>query len=271
MIMKAGFVQFAPVFGDREGNIGRIERLVREADADLIVLPELCNTGYLFTSRREVEGLAEDVPGGETTETLVRLAREKNAHLAAGLVERCGGRLFNASVLVGPGGHIATYRKIHLFLEETLWFDPGDLEWTVHDIGIGRVGMMICFDWIFPESARILALRGADVLCHCANLVLPYCQAAMVTRCLENRIFAVTANRTGTEERGGKALRFTGQSQITGPDGAILCGAAEAEERVGVVEIDPKRARGKRINAFNDLFRDRRAEHYGELAKTRPR
>ena len=266
--MKAGFIQFAPVFGEIEENIARIERLVKGTDADLIVLPELCNTGYLFTSRREAEDLAEEVPGGRTTEALLRLAREKNAHLVAGLAERSGSRLYNASVLVGPDGHVATYRKIHLFFEETLWFDPGDREWEVHDIGIGRVGMMICFDWIFPESARILALRGADLLCHCANIVMPYCQAAMVTRCLENGVFAVTANRIGTEERGGKKLHFTGKSQITGPDGTILCGAAEAEERVGVVEIDPKRARDKKINPYNDLFRDRRTEHYGELVKT---
>jgi predicted amidohydrolase len=266
--MKAGFIQFAPVFGDKKRNIERIGELVREADADLIVLPELCNTGYLFTSRLEAEDLAEEAPGGETTEALCRLARERGVYLAAGLAERSGNHLFNASVLVGPEGHIATYRKIHLFFEETLWFDPGDREWEVHDIGIGRVGMMICFDWIFPESARILALRGADLLCHCANLVMPYCQAAMVTRCLENGVFAVTANRTGTEERGGKALHFKGKSQITGPDGAILCGAGEAEEQVGVVEIDPKRARDKRINPYNDLFDDRRMEHYGELVKT---
>ena len=269
--MKAGFVQFTPIFGDKEENSRQIGRLVADVDAELIVLPELCNTGYLFTSRQEVQDLAEEAPGGRTVDALCRMAREKDAYLVAGLIEKCAGRLFNASVLVGPTGHIATYRKIHLFYEETLWFDPGDMEWSVYDIGICRVGMMICFDWYFPEAARILSLRGADVICHCANLVLPYCQEAMVTRCLENRVFAITANRTGTEERGGKKLDFTGKSQITGPDGEILCRARAAGEEICVVDIDVKRAREKAINPYNNILLDRRTEYYGELIKPRSR
>ena len=171
--MRAGYIQFNPVFGDVEENIQKIGRLVESVDADLIVLPELCNTGYLFTSRREVEELSEEVPSGRTTETLCRLANDKHSHLVAGLIEKDGQNLYNAAVLVGPDGYIATYRKIHLFYEETLWFSPGDLEYTVYNIGICRVGMMICFDWIFPEAARVLALRGADVICHPSNLVHP--------------------------------------------------------------------------------------------------
>ena len=230
--MKAGFIQFTPVLGDIDQNIPKICKLVDRTDADLVVLPELCNTGYHFTSRQEVEALAEKIPFGKTTETLCRLAKTRGVYIVAGLIEKSGDRCYNASVLVGPSGYIATYRKIHLFFEETLWFDPGDREPAVHDIGICRVGLMICFDWIFPETARILALKGADVICHCANLVLPYCQEAMVTRCLENRVFAVTANRTGTETRGEKSLYFTGKSQITGPDGSILYRAGEATEEM---------------------------------------
>jgi predicted amidohydrolase len=269
--MKVGFIQFTPVLGDIDQNIRNISRLVNQTDADLIVLPELCNTGYHFTSRQEVDALAEGIPFGKTTENLSRLAKMRGVHINAGLIERAGDQCYNASVLVGPAGYIATYRKIHLFFEETLWFDPGDGEPAVHDIGICRVGLMICFDWIFPETARILALKGADVVCHCANLVLPYCQEAMVTRCLENRVFAVTANRTGTETRGEKSLHFTGKSQITGPDGSILCRVGEATEECGVVEIDPTLARNKAINPYNDLFGGRRIEYYGELMKQQPR
>jgi predicted amidohydrolase len=269
--MKAGFIQFAPFLGDIDQNIPKICKLVDKTDADLVVLPELCNTGYHFTSRSEVEALAEEIPFGKTTETLCRLAQSRGVYIIAGLIERSGERCYNASVLVGPSGYIATYRKIHLFFEETLWFDPGDREPAVHDIGICRVGLMICFDWIFPETARILALKGADVICHCANLVLPYCQEAMVTRCLENRVFAVTANRTGTETRGGKSLYFTGKSQITGPDGSILYRAGEATEECGVVEIDPTLAGSKVINPYNDAFGSRRTEYYGELTKRRLR
>jgi len=265
--MRAGYIQFNPVFGDVEENIQKIGRLVESVDADLIVLPELCNTGYLFTSRREVEELSEKVPSGRTTETLCRLANDKHSHLVAGLIEKDGQKLYNAAVLVGPDGYIATYRKIHLFYEETLWFSPGDLEYTVYNIGICRVGMMICFDWIFPEAARVLALRGADVICHPSNLVHPYCQEAMITRCLENRVFAVTANRTGTEIRGNKQLHFTGKSQITGPDGAILRHAGEITEETSSSDIDVRRAREKTFNPYNDLFLSRRVAFYSDLVK----
>lgn len=263
--MKVAFIQFEPVFGEIGANIQIIDRLVERIDAELIVLPELCTTGYLFTSHREVEALGEEIPAGRTTEALCRLARLKNSYLVAGLIEKCGEKRYNASVLVGPGGYIATYRKIHLFYEETLWFTPGDLAFSVYDIGICRIGMMICFDWIFPEAARILAIRGADLLCHPSNLVLPYCQGAMVTRCLENRVFAVTANRTGTETRGGKKLTFTGKSQITGPDGNIFCRAGERTEETGVVDIDVQQARVKAVNPYNDLIGSRRTDFYRDL------
>lgn len=269
--MKAGFIQFAPVFGQTERNLLAIERLVDGLEADLIVLPELCATGYLFTSRKEAELLGEEIPGGRTVQALSRLARKRRAHIVAGMIERSGDRLYNAAVLVGPCGHIATYRKIHLYFEETLWFDPGDREPAVHDIGHCRVGMMICFDWIFPETARVLALAGADILCHPANLVLPFCQDAMVTRCLENRVAAVTANRTGAEARGGKELRFTGKSQFVGSDGTILRRAGATSEEVGVGDIDVARSRDKALNPYNDLLGDRRPEWYGSLVKHQER
>ena len=269
--MKAGFIQFTPLFGETERNLLTIERLVGGLEADLIVLPELCTTGYLFTSRQEAKLLGEEIPAGRTVQALGRMAIRTRAHIVAGMIERAGDRLFNAAVLVGPGGHVATYRKLHLFCEETLWFDPGDREPAVHDIGPCRVGMMICFDWLFPETARVLALAGADILCHPANLVLPFCQDAMVTRCLENRVAAVTANRTGAEARGGKELRFTGKSQLTGADGTILCRAGAAAEEAGAAEIDVARSRDKGVNPYNDLLGDRRPEWYGSLVKPRPR
>ena len=267
--MRAGFIQFRPDLGDVEGNIQKICRFVENIDAEPIVLPELSNTGYLFTSHREVVKLSEEIPSGRTTQALCRLANVKHAYLVAGLIEKYGQKFYNSSVLVGPDGYIATYRKIHLFYEETLWFTPGDMEFAVYDIGICRVGMMICFDWMFPEAARVLALRGADVLCHPANLIHPYCQEAMVTRCLENRVFAVTANRTGTETRGDKQLHFTGKSQITGPDGAILCRAGEIIEETGCIGIDVQHAREKAFNPYNDLFGSRRVVFYGDLVKPR--
>jgi predicted amidohydrolase len=263
--MKAGFVQFDPLFGEVHKNIEKAIRLIEPLEADLVVLPEFFNTGYLFTSKQEAEDLAEPIPGGPTTDALCDIARRKNIHLVGGLIEKAGGRIYNAAVLVSPQGYRATYRKIHLFNEENLWFSPGDRDFEVHDIGLCKIGMMICYDWIFPESARVLALKGAEVICHPANLVMPFCQDAMITRCLENRVFAVTANRTGTEQRGNRTFRYTGRSQITGPAANILYRAGADTEETGVAGMDVSLARNKRLNNFNNLFEDRRVSFYTDL------
>ncbi len=129
----------------------------------------------------------------------------------------------------------------------------------------GRIGMMICFDWIFPETARCLALGGAQILAHSANLVLPYCQDAMPTRCIENRVFAVTSNRVGSEPCGDGELTFTGASQITGHRGEKLMRASKTEEEVIVAEIDPALADDKQVTPTNHVVFDRRPGLYGLL------
>ena len=263
--MKAGFIQFSPEFGEIERNIDRARALMASVDAQLVVLPELFNTGYLIATRKEAWDLAETVPQGKTTLALCEIARAKNLYIVAGLIEKAGEKLFNAAVLVSPEGYVATYRKMHLFNEEKLWFDPGDKGFEVYDLGICRVGIMICFDWFFPESMRILALQGADIICHPANLVLPFCQDAMVTRCLENRVYAITANRTGVETRGGNSCRYTGRSQITAPGAQTLYRGESESDEVGVAELDLVVVREKKVNAYNDLFADRRPDYYGSI------
>ncbi|MBN1548449.1 MAG: acyltransferase, partial [Syntrophaceae bacterium] len=223
------------------------------------------NTGYLFLSKEEAWNLSEEVPGGKTSRLIIDLAKRKNQYIVAGLVERSVDRLYNSAIIASPQGYLGTYRKIHLFSEEKLWFTPGDRPFPVFDIGIGKIGVMICFDWFFPESARILALKGADVICHCANLVLPFCQDGMITRCLENRVFAITANRTGDERRDDKVLAYTGRSQITGPQGNILYRASVGSDEVGTADIDITQARNKRLNVYNHLLNNRRVDMYGDL------
>jgi len=260
--MRVGFLQFEPIFGEVEANLKRVDDLLRLEEADLVVLPELFSTGYLFSSREEALTLAEEIPRGRTTQFLLRLARRLNMHLVGGVCEREGRLLYNSAVLVSPGGYIGKYRKIHLFSEEKLWFRPGDLGFPVFNLGAFRLGIMICFDWLFPEAARTLALKGAQIICHPANLILPYCQQGMSVRCLENGVFAITANRTGMEKRNGKSLTFTGKSQITGPRGEILTQAGEREETLKIVPIDPHRADDKSLNPLNNLFQDRRVDDY---------
>jgi predicted amidohydrolase len=261
--MKIGFIQSSPKFGEVDRNVTLALRNIRRLDADLIVLPELFNTGYRFRSKSEALSLAEPVPNGPTTERLIEAAKEENLFIVAGLAEKARGRVYNSSVLIGPGGLISLYRKAHLYSTEKRLFTPGNTPFEVHDIGKARVGMMICFDWLFPEAARTLALKGADIICHPSNLVLPYCPQAMITRCLENRVFAITANRVGTEARVGKErLRFIGKSQIVSPTGEVLVRASSSRCASMVVTIEPKAAREKRINPKNDLFGDRRRGLY---------
>nr|MBC8282363.1 acyltransferase [Nitrospinota bacterium] len=133
----------------------------------------------------------------------------------------------------------------------------------VFDLDGVKVGVMICFDWRFPETARSLALKGAEIIAHPSNLVLPHCPQAMITRCLENRIFAITADRVGEEERiPGEKLAFIGQSQVVDPDGNILVRASETEEEVHIVDIDLENARDKYLNPKNEIFKDRRPDLY---------
>ena len=261
--MRIGYLQSAPVFGDVKRNLDQVVARLERAEADLIVLPELFASGYQFVSPEEVHELSEPVPGGATTKTLTDLARSRGMVIVAGLPERYGSRYFNSAIIVGPTGFIGCYRKVHLFFEETLYFTPGDTGFQVWDIGPAKLGVMVCFDWFYPESARTLALQGADIIAHPSNLVLPHCPDAMVTRCLENRVFSVTANRIGKESRGGKPpLTFIGQSEVVTPRGQILHRAGRDQEELMVVDIEPAEARTKRLNQYNDLFEDRRSSVY---------
>lgn len=265
--MRLGVVQFNPEFGKINENTRRALALAGQADADVYVLPELFSTGYQFKDRAEALDYAEKLPGGPTTEALERFCREHDCFVAGGLAEKTDDKLYNSSILIGPDGFIATYRKSHLFDREKEIYDFNDRDlFKVYDTGIARVGMMICFDWIYPETSRILALRGAQVILHMTNLVLPYCQAATVTRCIENRVFTAVANRTGTENRvPGETLKFTGTSVVVNPKGEYLLKAGEAEEGCRVVEINPGDADNKMATPRNDLLKDRRVELYGAL------
>ncbi len=261
--MRVGFYQFDPVFGEVKRNLDTVTEKLATVDSDLLVLPELFASGYQFVSEHEVEQLAEPVPDGPTTTRLIEIARARRMVLAAGLPERAGGRCYNSAVLVGPAGIIGLYRKAHLFYEETRYFSPGDTGFQVWDVGSVRLGLLVCFDWIYPEAARTLALKGAHILCHPSNLVLPHCPDAMVTRCLENRVFCVTANRMGSEARGGKErLTYIGNSEVVTPKGQILHRAPRDQEDLAVVEIDPALAEDKNLNIYNELVRDRRPDLY---------
>ncbi|ASJ16661.1 acyltransferase [Thermococcus chitonophagus] len=260
-MVKVGFVQMNPELLSLDKNYSKAEKLIKKAKklgTLLVVLPELFDTGYNFETREDVFEVAQPIPDGETTSFLMDIARDLELYIVAGTAEKDGENLYNSAVVVGPSGYLGKYRKIHLFYREKYFFEPGDLGFKVFDLGFLRVGVMICFDWFFPESARTLALKGADVIAHPANLVMPYAPRAMPIRALENRVYTITADRVG-EERG---LKFIGKSLIASPRAEVLVMASETEEEVGVVDIDPSIARNKRLNELNDIFKDRKPDYY---------
>ena len=263
--MKIGFLQTRPKFGAVKENVRAAKSLLKNMTEATIVMPELFNTGYLFRSKDELAGLAESVTGGYTVGEMKKLAKQKNLNLIFGLAEKKNRKLYNSAILVTAKGKVVSYQKTHLFDREKLFFTPGDRGYAVHEIDGVKIGMMVCFDWFFPEVARILAIKGAQVICHPSNLVMPYCQDAMRTRSLENRVFTVTANRVGTEDRGGNELTNTGASQVTGVQGELLVRADTTGEAVEVREIDPAAARDKQINPYNRLLLDRRMDVLGPI------
>ena len=266
-MFKIGYLQFRQYFGMDKQNLERIISALTGVQADLIVLPELPFTGYYFKDREELTGLAEDVNDSPTIERIKGFCQQQDMHIVTGFAEKAAEKIFNSAILIGPGKIIQIYRKLHLFNTEKDNFDPGDMSLEVAMVGDVKIGMMVCFDWVFPEVARILALKGADILCHPANLVLTHCQQAMLTRSLENSVFTVTANRHGTEKRPHGELTFTGQSQITDPIGNSLSIAEQYADSLCVVEIDVNSARDKKMTDKNNLFSDRRPEFYNDLSK----
>lgn len=263
--MKIGFIQFHPEFGEVEKNIRRATEYIQKTDADLLVLPELFNAGYTFVSKEEARSFSEEIPNGNTTQAMITVAKETNTAVAFGLAEKDGDRLYNSSVLVSPEGFVGNYRKVHLYYKEKLWFEKGDLGFPVWEVNGAKIGMLICFDWIYPETMRVLALKGAQIICHCANLVLPYCQKAMRTRSLENHVFIISCNRIGEEKRGDDDFSFTGYSVMLSPTGEYLANGPRTKEFVAFMDVDPTDADDKHINEFNDLFEDRGTEFFGNL------
>ena len=262
-------VQSEPVFGEVEANLAALDAQLEPvfasgAPPDLLVLPELCSTGYSFRDRAEALGLAEAFPDGPLGARMRAWSERTGGMVVAGFAEREGDAVYNAAAVFAAGAPLGTYRKLHLFGFERECFErsEGPLRVFEHD-GL-RVGVMICFDWMFPEAARTLALDGADVIAHPSNLVLPgWCQQAMLVRALENRVYTVTANRTGVEHREPRpALRFTGLSRIAGPDGRALADAGEQDASILVSQVETTVSRCKTVPSGNDVLAERRPEAY---------
>jgi N-carbamoylputrescine amidase len=281
-LIKVACIQMEPRIGQKIDNVARTLAMIAQAadnGARLIVLPELCNTGYMFASREEAFELAELVPGGQTCAAWIRIAADRNLYLVAGITEREGQALYNTSTLIGPNGFIGKFRKMHLWNEENLYFEPGNLGYPVFQTSIGRIGSFICYDGWFPESYRLCALQGADIVCIPTNWVpIPgqdpkrevmaniLCMAAAHS----NSMFVAAADRVGVE----RGQLFNGRSLIVSYTGWPVGGPASADqEEIIYAEINLADARRKRNwNEYNQVLRDRRTDVYGEMlgAQTSP-
>jgi predicted amidohydrolase len=259
--MKVGYVQTSPIFGDKVTNFQQVTTLLKDQKADLIVLPELFATGYTFINKKEAIALAENLEG-ETANFLLKQSKNTGAVIVGGFIEEESDKIYNSSIIAYDNKILGTYRKIHLYYKEKKWFSTGDRYLAVYEIKGMKIGIMICFDWIFPEVARTLALKGAEIIAHPSNLVMPYCQDALVTRCLENRVYVVTANRIGEEHRGVDYFKFTGKSQITAYNGTVISSAPADKISAEFVDIDINLAKNKSLNELNNLFDDRKLDYY---------
>jgi predicted amidohydrolase len=266
-------VQMEPKLGRISENLHRIVSGLSQAASSgsyLAVFPECALSGYGFSSREEGLDHAVAIDGPEVGK-VVEACAQTGCGCVFGLLMRDGTRLYNACVLVGPGGLIGTYGKVHLpYLGIDMFVDPGDQPFAVHELGGLRIGMHICYDGSFPETARILTLLGADLV------VLPTnwpthseCAAEHMipTRAMENNVYVMAVNRVGEES----GFRFIGSSSIADPSGKILARAGADTEAIISADVDPERARNKhlvRVPGRHEINRiaDRRPEFYGALA-----
>ena len=274
--VKVACIQMQPEIGRVEDNVAHSIGLINRAaelGAKLIVLPELSNSGYMFQSREEAFALSEPIPDGRTVGSMERDSLEATSCISSpACVSATAPSCFNSAVLIGPNGYIGTFRKVHLWNEENLYFEPGDLGFPVYHTAIGRIGMAICYDGWFPETYRLAALQGADIVCVPTNWVPIPGQApgreAManilaMAAAHSNSIYIACADRVGTE----RGQPFEGQSLIVGHTGWPVAGPASRDkEEILVADVALGEARRARNwNAFNQVLRDRRSDLYDEM------
>jgi predicted amidohydrolase len=268
--VRVAAVRFGPEIGalaaNRRASVAAIARAAAEG-ARLVVLPELATSGYCFRDAAEARAAAEPVPG-PTSRAWQEAAEAYGVVIVGGLCEVDDeDRIRNTAVIVDAGGVRARYRKLHLWGRESSLFLAGDDRPPVVDTAFGRIGLGICYDLWFPEVARDLAMRGAELLAVPSNLSaspaqvgLPHLDVivAMGTAHV-NRMHLVLADRCRTE----RGCEWLGAALVVDADGTLLAGPpAGSDEALAIAEIDPERARSKDWDGLNDLLADRRRDIY---------
>jgi predicted amidohydrolase len=230
MIAAIGQLRISP---DRGVNLMKALSLIKRAlqvRASIVVLPELFNTGFYPHSYEEVEDRIED-----ELETILKLSERKNIVIAGTVAERIEGELFNTAVVIKGGKIIGKYRKTHLFplTEEKRYFTPGN-ELVVVDSPVGKLGLMICYEIRFPEIARYLTEKGAEILVIPAEFPAPrinHWRILLRARAIENQCYVLGANCAEGEDR------YPGRSMIIDPWGNVLVEAGDRQEII-MAEID---------------------------------
>lgn len=237
-----------------------------ETGAQIVVLPELCNSGYVFNSRDEARAAATP-RDGELLQTWAAEAAQSDAVVIGGFAELApDGTLYNSAALVDGSGAVAVYRKLHLWDQESRWFAPGEDPAPVVETRHGRIGLAVCYDIEFPELTRGLALAGAELIALPANWPhdeppdgRPILHSLATITAYHNKVFVAVCDRCGTE----RGVEFEGGSVIADPRGALRAGPiANRSHGTLLADCDLATARDKRTSQNNDAFADRRAEHY---------
>lgn len=252
-------IQFQPVWKDVATNVSKIQALLQKLEhVTVAIFPELATTGYVFQNQEEAARFASSAED-KGWDIFRRIAKHKDMAIVLGAPIQEKGKIHNSVLIFFPDGSTAVYHKIHLFDHEKECFAPGPAKPAIYQVHELRFSALICFDWLFPELWRSLALQGVDLITLSANLVLAgKCQKGLFAHAMCNRIYVAMANRYGQEEE----LQFTGNSRIVGPDGEIVTEAPAVGERILLSDIDVSLARNKQISQHNHVFVDRRPEMY---------
>jgi len=254
--------QFYPEHSDLEANFNKIMSDISVCNADIIIFPELCLSGYFFDDVEKLIKYALKSSDSRLLE-LNNIATAKKIIVILGFAEKSEEGIYNSCVILGDGEPII-YRKTHLFYKERFCFLEGNTGFVNHyvkslDINIG---LMICYDWRFPESSRTLALNGAHLIVCPSNLVTGIWRKVMPARAIENKVYVAVANRIGQEIFGNETLTFNGFSAIYDYMGNAIASADETSTEIITAEINPKDTIDKSFNSINDIFKDRRSKYY---------
>lgn len=261
---KVAAINCEPIMYRKEENILEQLKLVEEAaknGAKLIATPEMSITGYCWYNRKEVEPFVEPVPG-PTTDRFAQLAKKYDCYIVIGMpeVDPKTDIYYNSAVLIGPEGVIGTHRKTHPYIAEPKWAKEGDLDHQVFETPIGNIAMLICMDIHFIETARIDALRGADIIVHISNWLAEKGPAPYwLTRAYDNGCYVLESNRIGLE----RTVQFTGSSVLINPDGTIE--NYEDTDAIMYAEVDIKKARSKKFANGGNKMTERRPKDYMEI------